>query len=116
MSIHYQKKLFQKDYTCDYNFWGTSCAFTLTMLISISPFCCLPMKILWVTILGVNEVEYWRCKFASVWVCIPKLEHDLSWCGIGVVVKNVMGMPQSNKLEHNGIDGHNSRVHIRKMS
>jgi hypothetical protein len=51
-----------------------------------------------------------------VWVCIPKLEHDLSWCGIGVVVKNVMGMPQSNKLEHNGIDGHNSRVHIRKMS
>jgi hypothetical protein len=28
MSIHYQKKLVAKKYTCDYNFKGVLCAFT----------------------------------------------------------------------------------------
>jgi hypothetical protein len=41
---------------------------------------------------------------------------NMMWHWCEVVVKKLMGMPQGNTLEHNEIDGHNSRVHIRKMS
>jgi hypothetical protein len=64
----------------------------------------------------ISKVLVCKCVGVALWVCIPKSDHDLSWCGIDVVVKNVMGMPQWNTLEPNGIDGHNSRVDIRKMS
>ncbi len=64
----------------------------------------------------ILKVLVCMCVGVDLWVCIPKWKPYLTWCGIDVVVKNVMGMPQGNTLEHNGIDGHNSGVHIKKMS